>query len=68
MEANLVSKKRRGEENLVSLSSSSSGKIVLTLVIEVIALHVGLFVVYVRGTRLQRFILRFFVSGGSLSF
>lgn len=46
-EADLVLKKERNKKNLLSLSSSNSSKIVITLLTEVIALHVGLSVVQI---------------------
>ena len=46
-EADPVPKKRCGKENPDKLRSSSGNKIVLTLLTEVVAVHVGLSVVYI---------------------
>ena len=58
-EADLVPKEGRGKKNLGRSRSSSNSKIVLTLLIEVIASHVGLSVVYVQGMNLQLLLGRF---------
>ena len=52
-EADPVLEKRRGKENLGRLRSSDGSKVVLTLLPKVVAVHVRLFVVYVRGAGLQ---------------
>ena len=52
-EADLVPEERRGKENPSRPCSSSGSKIVLTLLTEVVAVHVRLFTVYVRRTGLQ---------------
>ena len=51
--ADLISKKRRGKKNLGRYRSSGSSKIVLTLLTEVVAVHVGFSAVYFRGTSFQ---------------
>ena len=53
MEADPVLEEGCGKKNSGRPRSSSSSKIVLTLLTEVVAVHVGLFAVYVRGTGLQ---------------
>ena len=53
VEADPVSEERRGKRNPGRPRSSSSSKIVLTLLIEVVAVHVRLSAVYVWGTGLQ---------------
>lgn len=58
-----VLEKRYSKKNLVSLSSFNGSKIVFTLLIEVVALYVGLFTVYVWGTGFQKFISRFLKGG-----
>ena len=52
-EADPVSKEGRCKENLGKLCSSSDSKVVLTLLTEVIAIHMGLSAVYIRGASLQ---------------
>ena len=52
-EADPVLQERRGKGNLDRSRSSSGSKIVLILLIEVIAVHVGLFAIYIQGTGLQ---------------
>ena len=52
-EADLVPQEGRGKGNLSRSRGSSGSKIVFTLLTEVIAVHVGLSAVYVRGTGLQ---------------
>ena len=52
-EAGPVPKERRGKGNSGRPRGSSDSKVVLTLLTEVVAVHVGLFAVYVRGTGLQ---------------
>ena len=44
-----------GKRNLSRPRSSSGNKIVLTLLTEVVAVHVGLSAIYIRGTGLQLF-------------
>ena len=66
-EVDLVSKERCGKENLVSPPSSIVGKVVLTLLTEVIALHVGFSLIHVQGTGFQKFIPRFLRGGRSSS-
>ena len=53
VETDPVSKERCGKRDLVRPRSFSSSRIVFTLLIEVVAVHVGLSVVYVQGTGLQ---------------
>ena len=53
---------------MISSSSSSGAKVVLTLLTEVVALHVRLFVVYVQGKSFQRFISRLLGGRGSSNF
>ena len=48
-----VPKEERGKRNLGRLRSSSGCKVVLTLLIEVVAIHVRLFAIYVQGMSLQ---------------
>ena len=55
VEADPVTQARHAKGNLGRSRSSSGSKIVLTLLIEVIAVHVGLSAIYVRGTGLQLF-------------
>ena len=52
-ETDPIPKERYGKGNLVSSRSPSGSKIVLTLLTEVVAVHVRLFAVYVWGTGLQ---------------
>ena len=52
-EADPVSEKRRGKKNLGKPRSSSNSKIVLTLLTEVIAVHVRIPAIYIRRTGLQ---------------
>ena len=52
-EAHLVPEEGRGKGNPGRPRSSSGSKIVVTLLIEVIAVYVGLSAIYVRGTGLQ---------------
>ena len=53
MEADLVSEERRGKGNQSKPRGFSGSKIVFILLTEVIAVHMGLFTIYVRGTGLQ---------------
>ena len=53
VEANLVLEERSGKENLGRPRGSSGSKVVLTLLTEVVAVHVELSVVYVRKAGLQ---------------
>ena len=50
VEADPVPKKRCGKRNLGRPHNSNGSKVVLTLLTEVVAVHVGLSAVYVRGT------------------
>ena len=52
-EVDLIPEEGRGKKNPSRPRSSSGSKIVLILLIEVIAVHVRFFAVYVRGTGLQ---------------
>ena len=52
-EADPVPEKRRGKENSSRPRGSGGSKIVLTLLTKVVAIHVGLSAVYVRGADLQ---------------
>ena len=52
-EADPVSEEKRGKGNLGRPRSSSGSKVVLTLLTEVVAVHVGLSAVYIRGAGLQ---------------
>ena len=49
-ETGLVPKQERGKGNLVSPPCFSGGKVILKLLAEVLALHVGLFLIHVRET------------------
>ena len=51
-EADLVPEKGRGKGNSGRFRSFGDSKLVLTLLTEVVAVHVGLSVVYVRGAGL----------------
>ena len=51
-EADPVPEERRGKGNSGRPRGSSGSKVVLTLLTEVVAVHVGLSAVYVRGTGL----------------
>ena len=51
-EADPVLEKRHGKENSGRPRSSSSSKVVLTLLTEVVAVYVGLSAIYVRGAGL----------------
>ena len=53
VETDPVPKERCSKKNLDKPGSSSSSKIVLTLLTKVVAVHVGLFAVYVQGTSFQ---------------
>ena len=53
--ADPIPKERRGKENSGRPRSSGGSKVVLTLLTEVVAIHVGLSAVYVRGAGLQLF-------------
>lgn len=66
VEIDLVLEKKRNKKNLVSLFSFSNGKLILTLLIEVVTLHMRLSVVYVWGTGFQKFILRLLGDGRGL--
>ena len=66
--SDLVLEERHGKRNLVSFSSSSGSKLVLTLLTEVVALYIGLSAIYIWGTGFQKFIPRLFGGGGSLGF
>ena len=55
-EADLVPKKGRSKKNLGRPHSSSSSKIVLTLLTEVVAVYMRLPAIYVRGAGLQLFL------------
>ena len=52
-EADLVLEEGRGKRNSGRPRGSSGSKVVLTLLTEVVAVHVGLSAVYVRGAGLQ---------------
>ena len=65
VEANPVPEKERSKKNPVSFCSFSNSKIVLTLLTEVIAVHVGIFVIYVQGMGLQWLISGLLKGGGS---
>ena len=52
-EADLVLEEGHGKGNLGRPRSSGGSKVVLILLTEVVAVHVGLSAVYVRGTGLQ---------------
>ena len=62
-----VLKERCVKKNLVSPLSSSGGKVVFTLLTEVVALHIRLFAIYAWKTSFQGFISRLFTGGESLS-
>ena len=53
VEADPVPEEERGKENSGRPRGSSGSKVVLTLLTEVVAVHVGLSAIYVRGARLQ---------------
>ena len=54
-EADPVPEEGRGKENSGRPRSSGGSKVVFTLLTEVVAIHVGLSAVYVRGAGLQLF-------------
>lgn len=56
-EADLLPKKGRSKRNLVKAFGSSSNKVILILLIEVIALLIGFTVVYVQGLGFQGLVL-----------
>lgn len=65
-EANLVLEEGYGKKNLVNPSRSNNGKIVFTLLTEVVILYVGLFIIQVWGTGFQEFIPKL-LGGGRTS-
>ena len=67
-EVDLILEEGHDNKNSVSPFSSSGGKIVLTLLTEVVLFYVGLFVVHVRGTGFQEIFLRLLGGGRSSSF
>ena len=44
-----VLEERRGKKNLVSIRSSKNGKVILKLLTEIVAVHVGLSEIYIQG-------------------
>ena len=53
MEVNLISKKESCKLNLVLLSDSNNGKVVLILLTEFIIFYIGLIVIDIRGLGLE---------------
>lgn len=68
VEVHLVPKEGRGKINLVSTFSLSGGKVILTLLIEIVAFHMQLTVVHIWEASFQKLVLGFLKSGRSLSF
>lgn len=66
-EVDLVPEKIGGKRNLVSLSSSINSKLILTLLIEVVALYVKFSAIYIWETGFQRFIPKLLKVGESSS-
>lgn len=57
-----VPKERGSKKNLVSALGSGSGKVVFTLLIEVIIFHVRFITIHIQKLGLQGLVLRFFGS------
>ena len=66
-EADSVPKEGRSKKNLIGPPSSSGGKVVLTLLTKVVAFHMGIFAMHVRGMGFQGFIPRLLEGGGRSS-
>lgn len=63
-----VLEEKYDKKNLVSPPSFSDSKVVYTLLIEVVALHIGLSAIHVWRTGFQRFIKKLLGGSRSLSF
>lgn len=67
-EANPIPKEGYSKKNLVNIFNSNSGKIIFTLLIEIVAFYIGFFAIHVWKTSLQGIVLGLFKSDRGVSF